>query len=150
MNFAEKTYACKLFFDELAVALGESYKTMASINKDISMYLVPIGTEGQVSYYGKPANSFRFSDHWNWYSNLNKCSNPHYIQCLSVDVPRASKRSDYGKASKPRHAIQVSYYGKDNKYHCIYGERFNQKTKRWDWIEQSVNEVVAMMKGERS
>lgn len=149
MTKAEKSFACRTFFDELAVLLGETHKTIASCNNDISAYLIPNGTEEQVSYYGKPANSFRVSDHWNWYANLNKCSDPHYIQCLSVDVPWPLKRNDIGKASDPRFAIQVSYYGEDKKYHCVFGESYNRKTKRWEWIDQPVDKVVAMMKGER-
>lgn len=142
MTKAEKYSACKIFFDQLTSLLEESHRRMDSCNNDISAYLVPKGTEEQVSYYGKPANSFRISDHWSWYSNLKKCEKPHYIQCLSVDVPRAKKRPDVGKASKPIFAIQVSYIEDDGKYHCVYGEKFDPKTKKWSWVESKPEEVL--------
>lgn len=149
MTNSEKVSACQKFFDELAFMLEKTHTKIPSCNKDISAYLVPSGTEEQVSYYGKPMNSFRISDHWNWYSSLKKCNKPHYIQCYSVDAPRPVRRVDIAKASEPRFAIQVSYFGDDSKYHCIYGERFNQKTKQWEWIEQPVSRAVSIMKGEK-
>lgn len=142
MTKTEKYSACQAFFDELVSLLEETHRRMASCNNDISAYLVPNGTEEQVTYYGKPANSFRISDHWNWYSNLQKCSKPNYIQCLSVDVPRARMRLAEGKASKPIFAIQVCKIGDDGKYHCIYGERFNRKTRKWEWVESKPEEAI--------
>ena len=149
MTKVEKYSACQQFFNQLTSLLEESYRRMDSCNNDISAYLVPNGTEEQVSYYGKPAKSFRISDHWNWYSSLKKCSKPNYIQCLSVDVPRAKKRLDVGKASKPIFAIQVSYIADDGKYHCIYGEKFDSKTKKWSWVESKPEDIIDILKGEK-
>ena len=93
---------CKVFFNELSALLsGEQYEVMRSCNNDKSLYLIPKGTIAQLSYNSKPADSYRYSDHWNWYANVNKCADPHYIQCYCVDMPWAKKRSEEGKPSKP-------------------------------------------------
>ena len=125
MTVEEKMEKCSKFFTELTEALQGSYEVLESCNKDFSKYLVPIGTSNLVTYYGKPEKSFRIYDHWNWYSNLKKCRNPNYIQCLSMDVPWARKRPEEGKSSTPIKALQVSLIGDDGKYHAIYGECFN-------------------------
>lgn len=143
MNFNEKKEACVMFFNELACLLKESYEVVESCNKDFSRYLVPYGTSSEVTYYGKPAKSFRISDHWNWFANLNKCNKPKYIQCLSVDAPWVKKRFAPGKASKPVMAIQVSLFDKDGKYHVVYGEKYNKKTRTWEWIDNSPATVLA-------
>lgn len=146
MNFNEKMELCAKFFEELSAALQDNYEVVGSCNKDASQYLIPKGTEEEISYYGKPYASFRISDHWNWYSNLKKCTNEWYIQCYSVDIPWALKRNEEGKASKPRHGIQVSFFGPDKKYHCVYGEKFNRKTKTWTWVDNSVENVLASIR----
>lgn len=89
MTIDEKKAKCTEFFEKLSEALKEDYVVMGSCNQDFSRYLVPVGTESQVSYMEKPENSFRISDHWNWFANVNKCPDEHYIQCLSVDLPWA-------------------------------------------------------------
>ena len=104
---------------------------------------IPIGTAGQISYYGKPVGSYRVSDHWNWYAPLYKCSRPEYIQCLSVDLPWARRRSEHGKASRPISACQVAVIGKDGKYHHIFGGRFDRATKIWRWDESLTPEEAA-------
>lgn len=144
MTTEQKLEACKGFYDKLCEALTNTHENVASCNADISSYLIPKGSVSQLSYYGKPANSFRISDHWNWYSSLKKCSLANYIQCYSPDVPYAGKRPAPGKATRPVSAIQVSYFGADNKYHCVYGEVYNRKTKKWDWKEATVEEAVAL------
>lgn len=143
----EKYAACTKFYNELANKLSETHQIVGSCNKDISSYLIPNGTDGDISYYGKPADSFRISDHWNWYSNLRKCSNKGYVQCYSVDVPFARQRVEEGKASKPRFAIQVAYYGKDNKYHHIFGDKFDRKTGKWSFVVADVDQVLASIYG---
>lgn len=138
----DKMNDCLDFFYELADLLEDRYELVESCNADISSYLVPAGTSGDISYYGKPMASFRVSDHWNWYSNLNKCSNPRHVQCLSVDVPPARKRLEAGMASKPRIAIQVSMIGEDGKYHAIYGEKYDWYSREWRWIESTPEQVA--------
>ena len=140
----EKMARCQEFFRKLAELLQGSHVVMDSCNKDLSQYLVPIGTEDQVTYYGKPVGSVRVSDHWTWYTNLNKCCYPGYIQCYSVDTPYARPRDPkYPQlATKGRMAYQVCYYGRDKKYHCVYGEKWDKKQKTWNWVEASPEEVV--------
>ncbi len=141
----KKFKACVEFFDQLSELLVESgnYEVVGSCNKDSSAYLIPTGTIGDLSYSNKPARSFRLSDHWNWYSNLKKNPNPHYIQCYSVDLPRAKKREDPTKASVPIQAAQVGYFDKDNKYHAVFGEIFDRTTKTWSWLFADPADVIA-------
>jgi len=134
---------CREFFNALAVILQDSYDVMGSCNVDQTLYLVPSGTQDQVTYASKPDKSFRVSDHWNWYANTKKCQNERYIQCWSLDVPYPRQRIAPGKASKPRTAIQVSVIGKDGKYHAVYGEFFDRRTKTWGWLEASPEEVAS-------
>ena len=140
-----KIEMCKNYFDQLSELLKETYTVVNSCNKDASAYLVPIGKENEISYYGKPEHSFRVSDHWNWYSNLKKCKNRDEVQCWNVDVPYPRDR-DYqypNRATYPRTACQVAYYsGYDHKYHAIYGDAWDSKTKKFEWIESDINELI--------
>ncbi len=138
-NIEERKGKCINYFNNLAESLKKTHVVVNSCNNDMSAYLVPIGTEDQITYSSKPKNSYRISDHWNWYSNVNKCPNESYIQCYNVDLPFARPRLAPGKASKPRFAISVAYFGNDGKYHHVYGEKFNRKTKEWTWEE--INDV---------
>ena len=140
---------CLAFFEELSNELP-NYTVVGSSNNDSSLYLVPTGTEDEITYYGKPANSFRISDHWNWYANTKKCDNERYIQCLCVDLPYAKKREAPGKASKPIYACTVSMIGHDGKYHQIFGEKFDRKTKTWKWVETDLSDVVRRMNNVQS
>lgn len=142
MNIDEKKNACNTFFDKLSAVLSGSYEIVGSCNQDFSRYLVPNGTADQITYYGKPLNSFRVSDHWNWFSNLKKCKDPHHIQCRSLDIPWCRKRVDGDPfATKPRFGIQVCIYLKDG-YHHVYGDKFDRKTKTWTWIESTPEDIV--------
>ena len=141
----EKLNACLDFFYELADLLEGKYELVESCNADVSSYLVPTGTAEDISYYGKPKDSFRVSDHWNWYSNVKKCTAPWYIQCLSEDVPRPRPRQEEGKSTKPRFAVQVSMIGKDGKYHAVYGEKFDRYKREWTWLESTPEEVAKLV-----
>ena len=136
---------CMAFFEELSNELP-NYTVVGSCNIDSTLYLVPNGTEDEITYSGKPAKSFRISDHWNWYANINKCANERYIQCLCVDLPYAKKREAPGKASKPIYACQVSVIGDDGKYHHIFGEKFDKKTKTWSWVETDLSDAIRRIK----
>lgn len=146
-----KYYACLNFFNALAERLGDDYEIYGSCNKDNSLYLIPKGTLADISYYGKPINSFRVSDHWNWYSTLRRCSDPKRIQCYSADLPWARRRPELTeyhsaiKASTPITAAMVGFYGPDGKYHCVYGEAFNRKDRSWLWVDNTVSNVAAML-----
>lgn len=146
MTKEEKMKACKDFFDKLSEALDSEYEVLGSCNKDNSAYLIPIGTSQQVTYYGKPNKSFRISDHWNWYSSLKKNPNEKYIQCLSSDMPRAKNRPLPWKASRPIVGYQVAIVGSDGKYHHdVLGEKYNRKSKVWEWKENTLSEVIKMV-----
>lgn len=145
MENNEKMARCSEFFSKLSKELESTYEILESCNQDFSKYLVPVGTSDQVTYSSKPDKSFRISDHWNWYANTKKCENPSYIQCLSVDLPWARKRPEEGKPSKPIIGVQVSMIGADGKYHAVYGDCYNRKTKEWSWIENDPVLVAAMV-----
>ena len=141
----EKMRKCKEFFDALSEALKESYEVVASCNGDISAYLIPRGSIGSLSYYGKPERSFRISDHWNWYSSTRKCSDRTMVQCESVDMPKPVPR-DSDRATKPKYGVQVAYYGADYKYHCVYGEVFDRERRKWLWREANVEDILEKLK----
>ena len=134
MNYKYKK--CRKFFDNVAEVLDHDYVVVASCNKDLSAYLVPKGTEKEISYYGKPELSFRVSDHWNWYSNLNKCNKPDEVQCFSVDVeePLSRDPEHFEKATNGRQVYQVALY-RDGKYHGVYGDIWNPERRQYEWKE---------------
>lgn len=136
---------CVAFFKELTAALSDSHVRFGSCNNDCSAYLIPIGTESQVTYHSKPNNSFRVSDHWNWYANVKKCPKEHYIQCYTRDMPWTKPRIEPGKPSKPIYGSAVAYFNKDGLYEVVYGEKFDRKTRTWCWVENSIEDVIAKM-----
>lgn len=133
---------CKKFFDGLAEHMGDGYVVVESCNGDRSAYLVPIYEEDQITYHSKPTFSYRISDHWNWKTSFKKNPDEHYIQCYSKDFPWCKKRNAPGKASNPILACSVCFYGPDNLYHVIYGQKFDRKTKTWSWVECDPKNVV--------
>lgn len=138
---------CQKFFNDLAVLLKGKYVIVNSCNKDVSKYLVPIGTENEVTYYGKPLFSFRISDHWNWYSSKSKCENLSFVQCMNVDVqyPRVRDPKDPEKGTQAQHAVQVGFYGPDKKYHHVYGDRWNPQKHRYEWKTRTPEATVAYL-----
>lgn len=141
----KKMVKCREFFNELSKLLRETHEVVGSCNKDTSVYLIPKGSLPELSYYGKPENSFRLSDHWNWYSSFRKCSKEDYIQCHSVDCPEAISREQPGKPTIPVQAIQVAYYGTDGLYHAIYGDHYDRETDEWSWLENSPANAMRMI-----
>jgi hypothetical protein len=138
---AEEEKAALEFFKELAKLLNGKYEIVGSCNKDISQYLVPVGTAEEISYYGKPVKSFRISDHWNWFTSLKKCSDPNYIQCESVHMPHPRKRRAEGEATRPWKGVQVAIQGTDGKYHHVFGNKWDRKKKEFKWVENTPLEV---------
>lgn len=139
-----KMRKCVEFFDELASLLSDRYEMVCPFDKTgyrSDKYLVPKGTAEEITYYGKPVRSFRVSTHWNWRENLEKCANEGYIQCFCPDLPWAKRRLEASGRSEPIHAATVAYYGDDGKYHVMFGEYWNRKTKTWGWNESDPNEV---------
>ena len=147
MTKNEKKMACLDFFKQLAKELKE-YEIIGSCNNDDSMYLIPNGTSDQISYYGKPALSFRISDHWNWLSNTKKCSDRYHVQCHSVDMPRNRCRMhDDEKATKPRYGWQIAFYDTDGLYHHVFGEKFDRWNHEWTWECSSIEDVLLLVRG---
>lgn len=144
MYYLDKIEKCRNFLAELENILNDRYELVRSCNKDISCYLIPSGTQSEISYYGKPKKSFRFSDHWNWFSNHKKCAIDSYVQCYSCDIPKPNKRKAPGKASEPIYGIQVAAMGIDGNYHCVFGDKYNQKSKKWTWIESRPDEIAKL------
>lgn len=151
MDRVEMANKCIVFFEILAEELQKTHTVKGSCNRDISAYLIPDGTDDLVTYHSKPVNSFRISDHWNWKSNLAKNPNEKYIQCYTRDMPWCKLRQAPGKASPPVFGCAVAYFGYDELYHVVYGERFNRKTKTWEWVEADPAEVakIAMTSEEK-
>lgn len=138
MNFREKRIECKAYFNYLVQKLEDTHELVPSCNNDESMYLIPKGTIDQLTYQSKPVDSYRFSTHWNWYANTNKCPDSNYIQCWNRDLPRPKPRPEEGKPSKPILGICVARFGKDGVYHTVYGEVFNSKKRMW-WFRREEN-----------
>jgi len=130
---AEDLEACEKFLGRIQKILKGSYELIGSCNKDISQYLIPLGTENQVTYYGKPEKSFRISDHWNWYSSTKKCRDISYVQCESVDMPAAREQTDE-HATKPRKGLQVAIQGTDGKYHHVFGYKWDAEEETFKWV----------------
>lgn len=145
----DKMQECRKFMDALADILGEGFTLVASCNQDLSAYLVPRGTENEITYYGKPVGSFRISDHWNWLSSKKRCSNLNLVQCRSLDMPWCRKRDANNPtgATRPLVGVQVAYYGEDGCYHCVFGEKFDRKSKIWSWMDNSPESAAKLVKG---
>lgn len=140
--FEDKKKLCNYFFDNLRNALSNTYEEISSCNNDFSRYLCVKGTSEDVTYNGKPELSFRVSDHWNWFSNVDKCKNKDYVQCYSKNFPYPHKRPEQGKASKPIKAASVCIY-KNGVYKVVFGEIYDRKKKQWGWINNSVDDVMS-------
>lgn len=136
---------CNAFFLKVADLLKDTHTVMGSASGVWkSACLVPKGTENQVTYYGKPVNSLRVACNWNWRASLKHCSIPDSIQCLTRDLPWAKHRPENNPelASPPIWGNMVGLYGKDQRYHCVYGEKFDRRTKTWEWVEGDPEEVA--------
>lgn len=142
----EKLHLCLEFYKKLEKELAGTHESVGSCNRDQSAYLCPIGTGSQVTYRSKPENSFRVSDHWNWYANLKKNPDKRYIQCYSRNLPWARKRERPDKASRPITASCVCLF-RNGTYEVVYGETYDRTTKQWGWMDSDPAEVAGMIKG---
>ena len=152
-NLYDDLEKCEVFFNKLVDLLSDDYVLVGSCNQDNSAYLVPKGTEEEISWYGKPEWSFRISEHWNWYANLKKCEDETFVQCESLQLPRARFRRKEGYASIPIYASQVCVYY-NGKYHCIYGryrDHYNKKRNgtNWPWMENDPEAIAESYKSEK-
>lgn len=145
MTRNQKTHEYKEFFMVLSSILEKTHMVVSSCNRDLSQYLIPKGTLSQLTYHSKPDLSFRISDHWNWYAALYKCEDEHYIQCYTQDMPWTRRREREGMASKPVLGTSVCVMGGDGKYHVVYGEVFDRKSKKWGWLETDPADVAEMI-----
>ena len=119
---------CLQVFMKLAEDLKDTHEIIGSCNKDRSIYLIPKGSIDDLSYYGKPVDSYRISDHWNWYASITRCSDEGRIQCHNVDLKYPQDRID-GRATRPVSGVCIAYYDIDGKYHTVFGELYD-KAKR--------------------
>ena len=144
----EKRYMmmrCREFMEGLRELLKDTYEFGESPFAATSCYLVPNGTADQNTYYSKPQKSFRCSDHWSWYANLKKCSEPRYVQCYNADALWPNRREGSG-ATKPIYICCVGYFT-GTAFHCVFGEKFDRKTKTYSWVETTPQEVVERLFG---
>ena len=135
---------CNAWFDKLAELLEPmGYKVIRSSNPASNdRYLIPVGTENDLNWNGKPAYSFRVSNHWNWRANKKKCGDDRYIQCYTRDMPWARKRRDDGLATRPMIGWAVAYFTEGREYVVVYGEKFNRLDKAWSYTVISPEEFV--------
>lgn len=133
MTFKEKEALCKKYFNELRDILSDTHEVTANRCKvkRPDMYLCPKGTRKEITYHGKPHYSFRYSTKWNFYSP--RCEG--VVQCYSKDFPHAHTDSKGAGPDGAVLAFSVCYYGNDNLYHVVYGEKYNRETGEWEWIE---------------
>lgn len=140
---------CVEFFNLVAKELQDTHVIVPSKSKRWpSMCLVEKGQEKQISYYGKPVNSLRVAPNWNWRAGVDRCSNIHYIQCVTPDLPFARRRPEGHSqwASLPILANMVGYFDTDNKYHCVFGEKYNPEDKSWSWVDNFPGRIALMIK----
>lgn len=147
----EEKELCRKFFIDLSEALKNDYEVMASrARKDgvfgCSIYLCPKGTTNQVTYHSKPEHSFRFSDHWNWYTSFKKNPDPKYIQCYTRHLPDPKRRPGVGMPSDPIIANCVGLFI-NGQYRIVYGSKYDRKAKEWIWVDNTIEDVVAKVTG---
>ncbi len=144
-KISEKFAKCERFFEELCEELKDTHEVyICEKGKSASSYLVPKGTIDQITVYGKPDNSFRIADRWNWYMNMKKCHDEWLVQCLNTDLPfTADRNGGFGssKGGRQVRAVQVGYKNGDA-YTCVYGAKYDRKNKKWYWIEADPHEVA--------
>lgn len=143
MEFKEKKAKCREYFNSLREILKETHEVQSNKTRDNhpDKYLFPKGKRSEITYSSKPKDSFRFSSKWNFYKN-GKGEDLEEVQCYSEDFPNAHTDS---KGIGPQGSVlaySVCFYGDDGHYHVVYGERYNRKTGKWDWVESSPEDAV--------
>ena len=146
----EQLKKCNAFFLKVAEKLKDTHIIASASHRWISACLIPKGTEEQLTYHSKPVNSLRVACNWNWRASSKRCKDEKYIQCHTDDLPWARKKEADGSASKPIWGNMVGYFDADQKYHCVYGEKFNRETKTWEWVEGDPDAVAEMMRSKMS
>lgn len=144
----ERFEKCDQFFDMITKELqNDGYELL--YGRDPTRYsamLIPKGTRKEVSYYNHPIGSFRIAVRWSWYSTKKRCKNEDHIQCENVSLMKPNERKGPGLESEPIWAWCVAYFAEDRKYHTIYGTIYNNRTKAWDWLETSPEDICKDLK----
>ena len=143
MEFYEKQEKCNQYFNNLYEMLKESHDRRTNKTRDRrpDKYIFPKGTGDEITNVGKPANSFRYSNKWNFWKN-GKGEMLDSVQCYSEDFPKAHTDSQGRGPQGAVLAYSVCFYGEDGHYHVVYGERYNRKTKKWDWVESDPEDAI--------
>lgn len=143
MEFYEKQEKCNQYFNSLYEMLKDSHDRRTNKTRDRrpDKYIFPKGTGDEITNVGKPANSFRYSNKWNFWKN-GKGEMLDSVQCYSEDFPKAHTDSHGCGPQGSVLAYSVCFYGEDGRYHVVYGERYNRRTKKWDWVESDPEDAI--------
>ncbi len=138
---------CADFWEKLSNYLREK-GYLETKSKAKSRYLVPSGTENEITWMGKPEFSFRYSNHWNFYTDLKNNPNPNAIQCLNPDIAPAYSRKSPEKGSRPVKGIAVAFYFNGH-YRTICGQKYDLITDTWsildnEFSEEFINRLLAI------
>ena len=143
MEFKEKQEKCNQYFNGLYELLKDTHDRRTNKTRDRrpDKYIFPKGTGDEITNVGKPKDSFRYSNKWNFYKNGKGEMLPE-VQCYSEDFPHAHTDSLGHGPQGSVLAYSVCFYGEDGRYHVVYGERYNRKTKKWDWVESDPEDAI--------
>ena len=146
----DKYILCDKFFYELSQRLYPFYETIGvmdtNYHKYKSRYLIPFGSDYQMSRFSMPMLSFRMSDHWNWMPNekiyFDSEIENNVTQRYCIDMPPAKLRKCSDKATKPQFGILVAIMDSKGIYRCVYGDKYWPKTHSWSWLEANPEDVI--------
>ena len=146
----DKYTLCDEFFYELSQRLYPFYETIGVTNvhyqKYGSRYLIPFGSDYQISRFSLPVFSFRMSDHWNWKPNENKYSESEIentaVQRYCIDMPPARLRKNSDRATKPQFGVLIAIYDSKGIYRCVYGDKYYSETHSWGWLDSNPEDVI--------
>ena len=145
----DKYALCEEFFYELSQRLYPFYETIGvpktCYQKYGSKYLIPFGSDYQLTRFLIPMLSFRMSDHWNWRPNEKKYNDEienTAIQRYCVDMPPVRFRKNLEKSTKPQMGILIAICDSEGIYHCVYGDKYLPKTHSWCWVDSTPKNVI--------
>lgn len=131
------------FFNALEEALKQY--NYYFLKAGASFYLVPPHIkEDEIKTYSRhPKGVIRLAGCWNWHTNPHKTAWEN-IQCPMADAPKAYEKP-WGETNHtlPRKCSAVAIMKEDGQYHTLHGEKFNFKTKDWDYLNPSVEDVIS-------
>ena len=145
----DKYSLCEEFFYELSQRLYPFYEMIGITNNHYqkygSRYLIPFGSDYQVSRFSMPMLSFRMSDHWNWKPNEKEYYDEiesTAIQRYCIDMPPVRLRKNLDRATKPQMGILIAICDSEGIYHCVYGDKYFHKTHSWGWVDNDPKNVI--------